>query len=72
MSKLFNASALKRIEKAYPTAAGAAVSLIQEANNHNVGSAEVVMRYDQPGDKALGAYEVLVILRVQLREDEVR
>ncbi len=69
MRKLYNASAMKRIEKAFPTAASAAVSLIQEANNHNAGSAEVVLRYDKPEDRALGEYEVLVILRMQLRSE---
>ena len=67
--KLFNPDAVERIERAHPKAASAAKTLIDEADNHGAGSAEVVLRYDKPEDRHLGDYEILVILRVQLRSE---
>lgn len=67
--KLCNMAAIGRIAAAYPDAATGAVKLIDQAENHGAGSAEIVLRYDKPGDKYLGKYEVMICLRVQERDD---
>jgi hypothetical protein len=66
---LYNAVAVGRIAAAYPDAATGAVKLIEQAEKHGAGSAEIVLRYDKPGDPYLGKYEVMICLRVQERED---
>ena len=68
--KLYNPDAIARISSAYPDAAKGAVKLIDQAENHGAGSAEIVLRYDKPGDKYLGKYEVMICLRVQERDDD--
>lgn len=67
--KLYNELAIDRIASAYPAAAEGAVKLIEQAEKHGAGSAEIALRYDKPADTDLGKYEVMIVLRVQERSE---
>ena len=68
MDQLYNKKAVLRIQKDYPHVARSLPSLIKSIEKHEAGSGEIALRYDKPEDTNIGKYDIVLIVRVQLRE----